>query len=63
MNGRFAKLSIVFIAFADALLINVLPAGEAYDIAVRVMLVFITMIPILLVGCLLKSLCDCKKTN
>lgn len=62
MNGRFAKVVIILIAFIDALMINILPEGQAHDIAIRVMLVFVAMIPPLLVGHLLKSICCCKKS-
>lgn len=62
MTGKISKLLIILIAIADGLALNILTHGTPeFEIAVRVMMFFLTLIPFLVVGSLLKYLCCCKK--
>lgn len=61
MNGKFAKIALITIAILEALLVNIYPSGPAHAAAMRVILFFLAMLPVLGVGCLLKYLCCCKQ--
>ena len=63
MNGKFSKMAIIAIAFLDAFAIVASPNEQIHLIAVRVLLLFLCMIPTLFVGYLLKLICCCHKTN
>lgn len=61
MTGKFAKIALITIAIAEALVLNIYPTGPAHEAAMRVVLFFLAMVPVLAVGCLLKYLCCCKQ--